>query len=779
MPKGKSPSRERAVLRTLLGSACVVSMGAAYADDASSQQSPSPQQTPGPQSVQDAVQTALQEVSVTATRFNTTDVAVITKMPEAVIDTSQNIKVFSADELSFAGITTLSDLGNLDSSQYTTTMAGAYVTQNYFRGFGGVNTCNDFPIKIDGFRTNCEMPQDLSPYASVDLLKGSSSSLYGQSFVAGTLVLVSKQPEKEFGGSGSVEYGQFNHKAAQLDVHGSLTADQSLYGRIVIAGLDEGTSFDNLTRKNITVSPSLKLDITSRDSLTWLLTDTYFNNGAGFGFPLAVNFAGPGGTANGANYSIPAIPLNQLGFLQPPWAQQQGNWLNTSLKYEHLFDDNWHLNIGVEHYSADYHQKFVWVGDFSPISTNKSSKTDLYLYWEAERDTQWAGEVNLFGDIEAFGHKQTVFIGVDRTQSVLGVEPYAGEYLGGGTTGFNVYQPNWSLIPDPGSVGAFYPGGAYSGAFAVAYRRIEVNEGVEIGLLLRPTDDLTINLGTRRSRDTEDLTRVCCGEPLAPLDQAVPAQARPDQSAWTYQAGLNYAITPGVHAYASWGTTFEAANAFAYNPAEGNGGPGNFLGPQKGETYEAGFKGESQNKLINWSVDIFDTAITNSFQTDPAHPRYTISTGEQRATGFEAELQGKFTRAWDVTLSTSSTKNIYTSGPLKDIWSPFAVKFGLSIFSDYQFQDGPLRGFGFGAGYIHKTRAPYVLANGADLSGLIKNQDTLDLRLFYELRPWRFELNINNVTDERFFTPRLANAPQYDWFVNQPTQVLGKVIYKF
>ncbi len=768
MAKSNSLTRDRTALRMLLGTSCALGMSA-HADD----QSP-------PQTVQSAVQSALQEVTVTATRFNTTDVTVVTKMPEPVIDTSQSIKVFSADELSFAGITTLSELGNLDSSQYTTTMAGAYVTQNYFRGFGGVNTCNDFPIKIDGFRTNCEMPQDLSPYATVDVLKGSSSSLYGQSFVAGTLVLVSKQPEKEFGGSASLEYGEFNHKALQVDVHGSLTAAKNLYGRLVIAGLDEGTSFDNLTHKNITISPSLRLDIDSQNSLTWLMADTYFNNGAGFGFPLAFNAAGPGGAANGANYSLPSIPLNQLGFLQPSWAEQYGNWLNTSLRYEHVFDNDWHLSVAGEHYDAKFKQKFLWVGDFSPISTDRTAKTDVYLYWESERDTQWAGEVNLFGDVEAFGHKQTLFFGADRTESVLGVEPYAGEYVGGNATGFNVYQPNWSLIPDPGwSTAAFYPGGSYGGAFATSYNRVEINEGVEFGALLRPSDNLTINLGTRYSRDTEDLARSCCNEPLPPQTFEASPPVRPNQSAWTYQAGANYAITQGVHAYASWGTTFEAGNSYGYNPVEGNAGVGNFLGPQKGATYEAGLKGESQNKLINWSIDVFDTAITNSFQTDPNHPRYTISTGEQRATGFEAEFQGKLSRAWDVTLSASSTKNIYTSGPLTDTWSPFAVKFGLSVFSDYQFQYGPLTGFGFGGGYVHKTRAPYVLLNGADLSDLIKNQDTLDLRLFYDMKPWRFELNVNNVTDQRFFTPRLANAPQYDWFVNQPTQVLGKVIYKF
>ena len=95
------------------------------------------------------------------------------------------------------------------------------------------------------------------------------------------------------------------------------------------------------------------------------------------------------------------------------------------------------------------------------------------------------------------------------------MEPYAGSYIGGNSTGFNVYQPNWSLIHDPGSVNAFYPGGTYAGAFAVAYRRVEVNQGAEFGALLRPSDDLTVNLGARYSHNTEGQRRVCCDEPLA------------------------------------------------------------------------------------------------------------------------------------------------------------------------------------------------------------------------------------------------------------------------
>src|ERR1700733_10240189 len=101
MPNGKLLTGDRMVLRNLLlGSSCALGISTVYADD-----------TSPPQTVDSAVHDALQEVTVTATRFNTTEVSAITKMPVPIIDTSQSIKVLSTDELSFAGISTLSDLG--------------------------------------------------------------------------------------------------------------------------------------------------------------------------------------------------------------------------------------------------------------------------------------------------------------------------------------------------------------------------------------------------------------------------------------------------------------------------------------------------------------------------------------------------------------------------------------------------------------------------------------------------------------------------------------------
>jgi len=69
--------------KLLLGSSCVLSMSAAHAEE-----------TSPPRTVSGAVQAALQEVTVTATRFNTTDVSSLTKIPEPVIDTSQKHQGF-------------------------------------------------------------------------------------------------------------------------------------------------------------------------------------------------------------------------------------------------------------------------------------------------------------------------------------------------------------------------------------------------------------------------------------------------------------------------------------------------------------------------------------------------------------------------------------------------------------------------------------------------------------------------------------------------------------
>jgi len=123
-----------------------------------------------------------------------------------------------------------------------------------------------------------------------------------------------------------------------------------------------------------------------------------------------------------------------------------------------------------------------------------------------------------------------------------------------------------------------------------------------------------------------------------------------------------------------------------------------------------------------------------------------------------------------VTLSNFPTKNIYTSGRSRTSGHPLRSNSSVGIFG-LSVSRTDFGGFGFGGGYVHKTRAHLCVGQRRGLSNLIKDQNELELRLFYVIKPWRFELNINNVTDKRSLPPGWRTSPKYDWYVNQPLQV--------
>jgi len=86
-----------------------------------------------------------------------------------------------------------------------------------------------------------------------------------------------------------------------------------------------------------------------------VLTDTYFQNGAGSASPLALMPQDPR-AANGANIPFPRYRLTTR-FSCSRLGAAAGQLAHTSFKYEHQFRNNWHLSIAGQHYSAHYNQK--------------------------------------------------------------------------------------------------------------------------------------------------------------------------------------------------------------------------------------------------------------------------------------------------------------------------------------------------------------------------------------------------------------------------------------
>jgi len=99
----------------------------------------------------------------------------------------------------------------------------------------------------------------IEPYGleRIEILRGPSAMLYGQSGVGGTVNMVSKRPQDEFGGEIGVTYGSHDSKDVRFDVTGPATADGMWTYRLVGLGRDADTQVDFVPNDRLFLAPSL------------------------------------------------------------------------------------------------------------------------------------------------------------------------------------------------------------------------------------------------------------------------------------------------------------------------------------------------------------------------------------------------------------------------------------------------------------------------------------------------------------------------------------------
>ena len=723
----------------------------------------------------EAQEDELQEVVVRGQNFTYNKLESANKMPMSIKETPQSVKIITQDMLHFAGVTKINDTYKLDAGGYAGHLQEGY-TLSYFRGFenGYLDS-----FKVDGFRVIGDIKPDLAPYERVEMVKGAISTVYGQSAVAGTVNAVSKKPQAgPLAGSVSLETGAWNHYRGEFDAYGSISADDRLQFRFVGAYMDEDSYLDFTDKRQFVIAPSLRYEFSDRTSVLLQLNYQDFNYATGTGFP--VQFLG-GDAGDAANYQIPDVP-NKLFGVSGSWARtdQQSMFMRATL--EHSFANDWKLRGNLQYVRSDIKTKRAWIGAFNPLPAE--GPVDTYLYFLDGTSPAYSGEVNLFGDVELFGRKHVLFFGADYSHLKQTTHPVALGLLPGTQTGFSLPNLDYSRIPDPSSIEFFAPGGVFGegGGIVQEYDRRPIAWGVTAQAILKPTDRLAVHAGLRYSHSEQKLATHCCDyslleEPLPPFEEEIKAQ-----QAVTFQSGLTYDVKDNVTVYATFGESFYPRNDYAFDP-ENPLGRGTFLGPDQGITYETGVKGELFGQELFWSVALFYTARTNITQTDFEHfgspyvYDYAIELGRQRSKGVEVELQGKILPGWDAFLSAAAMNNEFSEGEFAGVVSPFGPKFGITAYTSYTIQSGALRGFGMGGGVVYKDRPDFEL-DGLTYPQLFPSFTEVDLRAFYDAKPWLFEISATNVLDERYF------SPSYLWLggqinINPPRQVLVKVTRSF
>lgn len=699
----------------------------------------------------------LEEVVVQGARFHGEEVGTALKMPLSIKDTPQTVMAITGDVMDFASIKAFQDVYKVDATGGTSHRTD-FGTVNYYRGF---RQESNNAVKINGFRLRRDFNLDFALFDRLEVVKGATSTLYGQNSIAGTMNAISKMPKAHFGGGLKAEAGSFDHYRFDADFYGPLTADGAVTYRVVGAYLDENSYLDYAGQQRTVFAPTLRYEFSPNTSLYGLVI--YQKTKSVPNFPSGLQYLGdyPTAIANGFDPQLLVVPdVPRSYFSGATWNTLDSEVLLFQGSLTHRFADDWTLRVNLQHNKQDlfYNWKYP-----TNIQANGVPRSSTIERCECNVKVS-AGEVNVYGDVEFFGRKHTLFFGADYSSIT---NPQPGLYT-------SAEPPSTVSIFDPAfntSVPQIADLSGYS--FFYQYQEQQKDSGLTAQAILRPIDRLTVLLGGRYSRDDYSYPSRF-GFSSSVIDSNTPYDVTERKKNKVIgQGGITYAVTSGLNVYASYGQTYE--------PNTQRVAPDRFVDPEEGVAKEIGLKGELSSRFA-YSLAWFDLTRSNITQANPALPGFVLPIGTQRSRGYEAAVQGTLVPGWELFGSLGWMDAEYIEGRFKGLQPENAPDFGLSLFTSYEFQSGALRGFGVGGGVVHK-RGLKTFFTQRDLSRNFLQFDfgdttEVDLRLFRNFAHWRVQVSATNLLDEKYYSATL-NSLALGVNVNPGRAVLGQVSYQF
>jgi iron complex outermembrane receptor protein len=245
-------------------------------------------------------------------------------------------------------------------------------------------------------------------------------------------------------------------------------------------------------------------------------------------------------------------------------------------------------------------------------------------------------------------------------------------------------------------------------------------------------------------------------------------------TAQTGRVGLNYLFDFGLSPYVNYSTSF--------TPSLGSDQFGNTFKPTTGEGGEIGVKFQPLGSNLMLTAAYFDTRQNNVLTADPTNPFFNTQTDAVRVRGFEFEAKGNITRELEIVAGYSNLDPKVTASVAGNVGKTMmnTASEQASLWGKYTWRDGPLAGFGIGAGvrYVGET------FGNASNTILIPSYTLVDASVSYDfgymrpdLRGLSAQINARNLTDRYYVASCFTGLP-YCALGNGRT-VLGTLKYSW
>jgi iron complex outermembrane receptor protein len=662
--------------------------------------------------------------------------ATATKTDTPLLQTPQSISVVTKDQVEAQGAQNVTE-----ALRYTPGVtvqsfgANAFFDNFKLRGF-------DAPRYLDGLR----LPADNTTFAiprietygleRLEVLKGPSSGVYGQSDPGGLLNMVSKRPTDTPHYEVEGTFGSFDRFQGAFDIGGPIDKDGQFLYRIVGLGRDSNSQTDFVQDNKLFIAPSFTWRPDIDTSLTIL---TQYQKADNKGYQQYVT--GQVSFLPNANGHIPYS--RYLG--EPSTDGYKLEQYAVGYAFEHRFDNNVQFRQNL---------RYTEVTNDLTAARTEGMVTDRlvarsYLNMKASAsnvalDNQWQA------DFRTGPLTHTVLFGFD----YFNLRAHS-DYRFAAIDPIDAYNPVYgAALPSFNSLNPFI------------YRNDKLSQA---GLYVQDQvklDRWTLTLSGRQDWANSDFTSLGSYPPAG-------TYTRNDQ-AQTGRVALNYLFDVGLSPYVSYATSF--------TPNLGADSAGNSFKPTTGDGTEIGVKFKPNGTNLMLTAALFEINQQDVLTADPADPFRNVQTDAVRVRGFEFEAKGNITHELEITAGYAHLDPRVTASI-----AGYAGKYMLntaqdqaSLWGKYTWYDGPLAGLGLGAGvrYVGETYGDNFN------TFVIPSYTLIDASVSYDLayaRPdwkgWKAQVNVTNLTDH-FYVASCLTGLAYCGLGNGRT-VLGTMKYSW
>ncbi len=634
-------------------------------------------------------QGTVEEVVVTAPNYVPSTNLGATKVAIPLVETPQAVSVITRDQI---------DVLNVQNLQQAVRYSSGVVGENFgpderydwltLRGFSPVEYIDGLQAPV-GSVPNVGL--DLWGAESVEVLKGPSGVLYGQTPPGGIVNITLRRPQKDVHGELQAQLGNFDSRQAAGDITGSLYGDGTVEGRLTALWRERETQVSGTHSRRLYVAPALTWNATEDTQITLL---AYYQKDHATG--------GDGGFLPAAGTLLPnplgSIPVN-LNVGEPGYNLFEREQYGLGYEYSHKINDA--ITFKQNFKWSRQNENFVSIYGTGLQADNRTLNRANFIYPENITSTAVDTRVEIKEATGPLDH--LVLVGVDyrrlsnRTDFMFGSAPT-----------LDIFAPVYGQpIPAPFYVVKDYihQNSKQTGVYAQDF----ISAG-----------KWRVTLSAR-----EDW-----------LEGAV------SDDAFTWRAGVNYLFDNGFAPYVSYSTSFLPTGGADFN--------GHAFVPSTGKQFEAGIKYEArrlpQGIKIFGSATAYDLVQEHVLTNDPAHAFFNVQTGEVEVKGLELEGVARLHERLSLNASYSYTDSEVTKSNGADLHKdlPIVPRHKASALADYTFQDGLLAGLGGGLG------VRYLGSVWGDSSNTLKSKpETLfDLVAHYDKDDWRLALNVSNLSDK-------------------------------